>query len=112
MAESTKPHPDKIIVREGRVVYLEEWTLWNGSEEMTPQAEMKNKDDFSVFSYDPEHGGSLPVHRKTMLEAASEVFHGNIAKKIADLFDLENPTEDEIRDIHYRKGDGLKVEFQ
>jgi len=103
--------PDEIIVREGKVSGLTEWTLWNGTPEITLEARREKDDYFVVESIDPEHGGNAPQSGETMLEAASKALHTTVATKLAALFDLENPTEQQIRDLHYRKNDGLVVKF-
>ena len=109
MSIETLP-PNRITVQKGRVVRLEEWTCWNGSNEQTLVAEATG-DEFLYASHDPEHGGGPPGRGTTMFEAASQCAHSEIAQKTADLFDLRNPTEQQIRDHHFRKGDGLVVEF-
>lgn len=104
--------PDKIVVKGGKVVMLEEWTLWNGNQEITLTAKRESSGEFVVFPIDPEHGGTSLQRGKTMDEAAAKALHPDIAKKLAELFNLENPTEEQIRNLHYRKGDGLEVIFQ
>mgnify|MGYP001619005938 FL=1 len=104
--------PDEVIVYEGSVVSLKEWCDWNGNHTLVLHARMESKEDFSVFPHDPEHGGTQFQSGKTMLEAAEKAMHPDIAKKLAALFDLKNPTEEQIRQHHYGKGGRLKVIFQ
>ncbi|MBI2100821.1 MAG: hypothetical protein HYT47_02275 [Candidatus Vogelbacteria bacterium] len=103
---------DEIVVRNGRVVSLQEWCDWNGSHEIVLDARKEPDGDYTVFPFDPEHGGTSLQRGKTMAEAAGKAMHPDIAKKLGSLFDLLNPTERQIRQIHYRKGSGLKVIFQ
>lgn len=104
--------PDEIVVRKGRVVSLKEWCNWNGSHEVVLDARKEPNGDYTVFPYDPEHGGTTIQRGKTMAEAAGKAMHPDIAEKLASLFDLQNPTEQQIRQMHYRKGGGLKVIFR
>ena len=104
--------PDVIVVQGGRVVSLREWCDWNGSHEIVLDARKEPSGGYSVFPYDPEHGGTTTQRGGTMFEAAEKALHPDVAKKLAELFDLENPTEKQIRQRHYRKGSGLKIVFQ
>lgn len=104
--------PDEIIVRDGQVIKLTEWCDWNGLHEIVLTARKEASGDYTIFPFDPEHGGTSLQRGKTMAEAAGKAMHPEIAEKLAILFDLENPTEGQIRQLHYRKGAGLRVIFQ
>lgn len=111
--KGTKLPPDKIVVADGKVVHISEWTLWNLSPVETITINFdKDSGEYTVTVSDPEHGGRPPQKGKTIEEATKDMFHPNIAAKFNELFNLDPPEEATIRDMHYRKDDGLQVVFQ
>lgn len=115
MATETKHvlPPDRIVVERGRVVRLEKWTDWNLFFALT-MIVVREGDKFSLSLFDPAHGGGID-----RLQATDPLgFHrgGTLQLKVAAdlsaLFGFQNPTEEQIRAHHYRKGEGLQVIFQ
>ena len=104
--------PDEIVVQSGRVTSLKERGLWNLIPTMIIEAQKEPDGRYSVSLCDPEHGGGPTQFGSTMAEAAGRVMHPDIATKMTALFDLQNPTEAQIRKIHYRKKNELKVIFR
>ncbi|MFA6252775.1 MAG: hypothetical protein WCV69_00690 [Patescibacteria group bacterium] len=107
MAKDELP-PDKIEIQGGRVVSLEEWCMWNGEPALTLQVS-RITSGYSVCVSDPEHGGHAPRQGATLQEAAVDVLHPEVIGKLETLFGMKNPAEAQIREHHYRKGDGLLV---
>ncbi len=103
--------PDIIRVYNGRVVYLEEWCLCNGDPGITLEVTYREQEGFVVTNIDIDHGGSEQGKGATIQEAARGAFGQHIPARLIQLFELTNPTEEQIRDIHYSKGDRLKVEW-
>ena len=103
--------PDRIRVHSGRVVFLEEWCLCNGDPGITLDVTYNDVDGYTVTNIDIDHGGSEQGKGATIQEAAKGAFGQHIPARLIQLFELTNPTEEQIRDIHYSKGDRLKVEW-
>lgn len=103
--------PDEIVVRGGAVVKLTCWCNWNGRHEIVEESRREPDGRYMVHVMDPEHGGGGPVYGATMAEAARQVLHPDIVAERVILFGIRNPTEEHIRALHYRTGDGLRVTF-
>jgi len=69
--------------------------LWNLEPSITLNVQRTEK-GFSCYKGDPEHGGSS---RQGTLEESLGGLHENFKKPIITLFDLENSTDEQIRDL-------------
>ena len=84
-----KKLPDsKIVLREGCVVGLDVWTLWNGEPAKTICIK-KLGEKFSAYVGDPEHGGRY--REGNNLSAVLMGMHANVISGYEKLFSQKNP---------------------
>ena len=89
--------PDKITVKDGKVIEFERWVRWNGV--LWRNIDIKREENrFRSDIGDPEHGGG------TMIGKFEEVvwgLHPCFQAQYHQLFHLEKPTEIMIREIGF-----------
>lgn len=83
--------PSTIMVKNGRVMAVEQWTLWNLVPSITMHIQRLDDGTFVSYIGDPEHGGGSS--RAEQLASVLEGLHPEIKQGYLDLFALENPDE-------------------
>src|SRR5581483_11152768 len=86
---------NKVVIKGGKVIRVDEWCLWNGTPWMTVQISREGK-EFCSHIGDPEHGGGSA---QGSLEEVLEPFHPDIRAKYLNLFGLKNPDETAINNL-------------
>ena len=90
----------KITIRDGQVVALEEWTLWN----LVPWVTIEMRREpagFYCATGDPEHGGGSD---RGTLEHVLAFFHEKIADGYRRLFELKDATVESVRALGFKRG--------
>jgi hypothetical protein len=95
----------KIVVRRGRVVKVEEWTLWNLVPWVTIEIRREGESFFAAIG-DPEHGGGSD---RGPLSKVLAGLHPTIRANYERLFALRNPTEADIRKAGFK---GYEITFE
>jgi hypothetical protein len=84
--------PSKIVIKDGQVVSLEDWVLWNGEPAQTLFIERQADGQFFCSAGDPEHGGgSTSGTLAEIMEWMS--YHPKFRGPMTKVFELENATE-------------------
>jgi len=86
---------DNIIVKDGKVVKIEEWTLWNGQHWPTIVIEREN-DQFRIQLSDPEHGGNTV---RGSVDKILSCLHENFCGPLKQALTLTDATEEKLNKI-------------
>lgn len=99
MGESTETElpPSYIEIQDGKVVRIEEWTMWNGQPwptfTLTRTTRLGGPESFRCSMGDPEHGGGSA---SGSLEHVLEGLHPEIARKYTEVMEMVEPTGHKI----------------
>lgn len=89
---------NKIIIRNGQVAIINKWVMWESKPRMIFRMSRKGK-LFEVCANDPEHSGltkTLPLR-----QAAAILLHSSFCANLIALFELINPTQDQIHALGF-----------
>ena len=89
---------NNVVVRGGKVVKVENWVCWNGTDWPVITIERK-QDKFRSDIGDPEHGGGF---QEGTLDRVIGGLHPDIQAEFRALFALENPTEDALAQVGFK----------
>ena len=96
MVKTPKLPPDKIVVKNGQVIRIEEWTLWN----LQPWCCItitRQEDEFLCNISEPEHGGGTT--RGKSIEKAVSQLHPDISAPFIQAFKISNATRESLKEI-------------
>lgn len=94
-ATPTLPH-DRIRVKNGQVVHISQFTLWNNEPWETMTIQRKAPDLFYMAMGEPEHGGGST---EGTLDEVLAGLHPNIAENIRLILTATNPDEHTLHQL-------------
>jgi hypothetical protein len=97
--------PDTLKIRDGKVWFLEEWTLWNQAPSNTLMIEKLGHDHYRCYAGEPEHGGGT---KQGSLEEVLTGLHANFAAAYRYIFSLVELDPER----HYQMLTGYELEFE
>ena len=95
----TELPPCIVIIKDGQVVQVDEWVLWNSEPWMTRQI-VRKKDLFVGYISNPEGGRT----NRGSLSAILSGLHPQVQAQYVALFSLQNADEAAIQSIEGFKG--------
>ena len=91
--------PDTITVSGGRVIHIEEWTLWNLVPANTLSVSRRDEGFHCSFG-EPEHGGGSRTGPD--IDTACSHLHEKFRGPLTQLFAMQDPTEADIKALFKR----------
>ncbi len=88
-----------IVVAGNEVINLEKWTIWNGTPDVTLKIAKLEDGSYKLCTGNPEHGGSQSSGPDLKKLLADSGLHHDFQTRYFELFQLKNPTDDQIRQL-------------